>query len=78
MLLNQLENKDKAYTSEDMFTEGGFLIPTGTKIKVVNMLRASALIDILPHRKVVGVDRLVYKRCIVRSQYMFINIKRTK
>lgn len=78
MLLKQLQNKDKAYTSDDMITEGGFLIPRGTKIKIVNMLRVTCIIDILPHRKLIGVDRLTYKRCIVRSQYMFSEIKRTK
>lgn len=79
MVLNTLNNGEMGFLQEELRTTNNFIIPKGTKVRMVNKLNATAIIDLLPTVRISGEKRIeglpVYKRCIVASYFMHTKIK---
>ena len=77
-MLKDLNNKNKAILLEDIETINGFTVPEGTKIKMVNRLGVTAMLDLLPYTKSPYTTFPLYFRVIVKSENMFAQVKRVK
>lgn len=77
-MLKDLNNKNKAILLEDIKTINDFTIPKGTKIKMVNKLEVTAILDLLPYTKSQHTTFPLYFRVVVKSENMFAKVKRVK
>jgi hypothetical protein len=77
-MLKNLKNKEKAIILEEIKTINGFTIPTGTKVKMINCLNVTAILDILPHFECKYTKFPLYYRVVIKSENMFVPIKRRK
>jgi len=78
-MLTTLKAKDKAFLLEDVETLFGTIIPAGTKIRMANPMRYTAVIDILPYNLNPNVKFPIYKRVIVfNTNAIRTKVKRTR
>jgi len=74
-MIKSLNNKATAVLLEDIKSINGFVIPAGTKIKMVNKLGVTAIVDILPHIHCPETKFLLYYRKVIKSEAMFAQVK---
>jgi hypothetical protein len=74
-MIKTLKNKDTAILVDDVKSINGFTIPAGTKIKMVNKLGVTAIIDLLPHINCPETKFSLYYRKVIKSEAMFAKVK---
>ena len=75
-IIKKLKNKDRGYLLEDIESVNGIIIPKNTKIKIINMLHVTAIIDILPYFNISTIKHPIKYRKIIKSGELFKEIKK--